>query len=91
MLALTSLQDEPQPLTGEERLLAGTTTVTLLDARPSWPLGRALITNGQAWGVVTTSRTACADTSPSDPRLVQWLAGQSAFLSEADPAVEGAA
>ncbi|GAA3301267.1 hypothetical protein [Streptomyces cinereospinus] len=67
-----------------------TTTATPLDSRPNWQKARTLITSGQAHGIVTTSRTACAVT-PTDLSLVDWLAQHQAFLAEAEPLVEGLA
>ncbi|GAA2732401.1 hypothetical protein [Streptomyces nogalater] len=61
-----------------------TATATPLGARPNWPLAKTYIENGQAHGLVTTSRTACADTTKSAP-LTEWLRGRHAFLAEAMP------
>jgi hypothetical protein len=66
-----------------------TATATPLDSRPNWPIAAACISNGQARGMVTTSRRACADTSKA-PALSEWLRAHQAFLSEATPAAEGA-
>ncbi|WP_371604940.1 hypothetical protein OG345_40780 (plasmid) [Streptomyces sp. NBC_01220] len=66
-----------------------TSTATPLDRRPNWERARLLITTGQARGIVTTSRAACADTGDA-PAVEEWLAEHQAFLSEARPAVHGA-
>lgn len=66
-----------------------TPTATPLECRPNWPQVKTLITSGQARGLVTTSRLACADT-PSDPVLDEWLGEHQAFLSEEPPTAEGA-
>jgi hypothetical protein len=66
-----------------------TSTATPLEYRPNWPQAQRFITSGQAKGLVTTSRTACADT-PSAPALEEWLRDQQAFLSEETPAAQGA-
>ncbi|MER6334086.1 hypothetical protein ABT298_33230 [Streptomyces sp. NPDC001034] len=67
-----------------------TPTATPLEHRPNWAQAQAYITTGQATGIVTTSRTACAQTSESSS-LVQWLHDQHAFLSEESPTEAGAA
>lgn len=66
-----------------------THTATPLEHRPNWPQAKTLITSGQAGGIVTTSRIACADT-PSAPALERWLGEHQAFLSEETPTAEGA-
>ncbi|MFB0617207.1 hypothetical protein [Streptomyces sp. AGS-58] len=66
-----------------------TTTATPLEHRPNWPQAKALIMSGQARGIVTTSRRACAETTGA-PVLSQWLDTHHAFLAETTPVTEGA-
>ncbi|CAL9614410.1 hypothetical protein SUDANB1_05696 [Streptomyces sp. enrichment culture] len=61
-----------------------TTTATPLDSRPNWRQAKALIVDGQARGIVTTSRRACAETA-STPVLSEWLDTHNAFLAETTP------
>jgi hypothetical protein len=54
-----------------------------------WQAAKRLVTSGQAKGIVTTSRQACADVAGLD----EWLLDQQAFLFEtatAPAATEGA-
>ncbi|MFF8990219.1 hypothetical protein ACF09H_09770 [Streptomyces sp. NPDC014983] len=67
-----------------------TPTATPLEQRTNWSQARAYITTGQARGIVTTSRTTCAQTSGSST-LMEWLRDQHAFLSEDSPTEAGAA
>ncbi|MFC8715267.1 MULTISPECIES: hypothetical protein [unclassified Streptomyces] len=59
-------------------------TDTPRENRANWRQASALITSGRAMGLVTTSRTACADT-PGSPALASWLQEHQAFLSEGEP------